>query len=138
MIYVLYNTFSGAHYGKDKIREKMNEFFKGEEVLLADTVAVDDKQSFVDKITPSDKLVLVGGDGTLNHFVNSVEDREYDFDIYCYAAGTGNDFINDVNGVNTDELVHFNEYMKRLPEIEVNGQVYKFINGIGYGIDGWC
>lgn len=138
MVYVLYNTFAGAHYGEEKIKEKMLEFFPGEEVCLSDTVSVSDKQAYVDKITESDKLVIVGGDGTLNHFVNGVEDRDYAFDIYCYAAGTGNDFINDANGVDTDNLVHFNEYMKKLPTIEVNGACHKFINGIGYGIDGYC
>lgn len=138
MVYVLYNTFAGAHYGKEKIKAKMEETFPGEEIELNDTVSVLDKQAYVDRILSTDKLVIVGGDGTLNHFVNGVCDREYPFDIYCFAAGTGNDFINDVNGVKTDELVHFNEYMKKLPEIEVNGEIHKFINGIGYGIDGYC
>ena len=138
MVYVLYNTFAGAHYGKEKIKEKMLEFFPGEDVCLSDTVSVSDKQAYIDKITESDKLVIVGGDGTLNHFVNGVEDRDYAFDIYCYAAGTGNDFINDISGVDADTLVHFNEYMKKLPTIEVNGTCHKFINGIGYGIDGYC
>ena len=138
MVYVLYNTFAGAHYGKEKIKSKMIEAFPGEEVQLNDTCSVSDKQAYVDKILSTDKLVIVGGDGTLNHFVNGVCDKEYPFDIYCYAAGTGNDFINDVNGVKTDGLVHFNEYMKKLPEIEVNGEIHRFINGIGYGIDGYC
>lgn len=31
-----------------------------------------------------------------------------------------------------------NRYIERLPEICVNGTVHRFINGIGYGIDGYC
>ena len=138
MIYVLYNESSGAHYSKEEIKEKIKAFFSDASIEMTDTMTVDNKQEYVDKITKDDKLVIVGGDGTLNHFINGVEDRDYDFDIYCYAAGTGNDFINDVNGVKTDELVHFNEYMKNLPEISVKGKNYRFINGIGYGIDGYC
>lgn len=138
MIYVLYNTTAGAHYEVEKIKEKMTEFFGSEELCLADAISVEDKRLFVSKIGDSDRLVIVGGDGTLNRFVNAIEDNEYPFPIYCYAGGTGNDFINDVSGVDSDGLVVINDYIKALPRVEVGGKSYKFMNGIGYGIDGWC
>ncbi len=138
MVHVLFNSFAGAHYGEEKLEGKMKEFFPGEKILLSNTVAIEDKQSYISMLESDDKLVIVGGDGTLNHFVNSIEDKEYDFPIYCYAAGTGNDFINDVTGVGSDGLVMINDYIRELPVIEVKGKTYKFINGIGYGIDGYC
>ncbi len=138
MVYVLFNTYAGAHYGEDKIAEKMKESFPGESLILKNAIEVDNKQDYIDKLTESDRLVIVGGDGTLNHFVNDIEDREYPFPIYCYAAGTGNDFINDVTGVNSDSMVMINDYIRDLPVVEVKGHTYKFINGIGYGIDGFC
>ena len=138
MIYVLYNTTSGSHCGEERIKEKVRSVFPGEDISLASTLSVEDKQSYIDKICKDDRLVLVGGDGTLNHFINAIEDREYPFPIYCYAAGTGNDFIHDVIGEKSDEFVKINEYITKLPEIEVNGENYRFINGIGYGIDGWA
>lgn len=138
MVYVLYNTTAGSHYGEERIIAKINESFPGEEITLSDTITTEDKQAFVDKIAEGDRLVVVGGDGTLNHFINAVEDRDYPFPIYCYAAGTGNDFVNDVTGEKSDDLVMINEYMKDLPVVCVNGKSYRFINGIGYGIDGWA
>lgn len=138
MIYVLYNTTAGAHYGEERIAQKLRESFPGEEISMKSTLDVDDKQAYIDALKDSDRLVVVGGDGTLNRFVNAIEDREYPFPIYCYAAGTGNDFINDVVGIKSDELVHINEYIRKLPVICVKGKSYKFINGIGYGIDGWA
>lgn len=138
MVYVLYNTTAGAHYGVERIKAKMNEAFSCEPVELTDTISVENKGDFIKKITENDRLVVVGGDGTLNHFVNEIDDVEYPFPIYCYAAGTGNDFINDVTGVGTDMLVMINDYIRELPVVEVNGKTYKFINGIGYGIDGYC
>ena len=138
MVYVLYNTTAGAHYEVEKIKEKMAEFFGAEQMCFTDAISVEDKKLFVSKIGEGDRLVIVGGDGTLNRFVNSIEDKEYPFPIYCYAGGTGNDFINDVAGVDTDGLVVINDYIKSLPTIEVCGKSYKFMNGIGYGIDGWC
>ena len=138
MVYVLYNSVAGAHLTAEKIEEKMHEFFKGEEISLTDTTHLDDKQSYVSKILPNDRLVIVGGDGTLNKFVNAIEDINYQFPIYCYAGGTGNDFINDVVGVDSDGLVMINDYIRNLPVVQVNGKSYKFMNGIGYGIDGWA
>ncbi len=137
MVYVVYNTAAGAHYGVERIRIKMQEAFPGEEINLADTKSID-KGEYIKQISAEDRLVVVGGDGTLNHFVNEIEDKEYPYPIYCYAAGTGNDFMNDVTGVGTDTLVQINDYIRDLPEVEVNGKTYKFINGIGYGIDGYC
>lgn len=138
MVYVLYNGIAGAHLTSEKIENKMRELFKGEELNLTDTVTLDDKQSYVDRILPEDKLVIVGGDGTLNRFVNSVRAEEYSFPIYCYAGGTGNDFLNDIVGVNSDSMVMINDYIRELPTVDVNGKTYKFLNGIGYGIDGYC
>ena len=138
MVYVLYNNTAGAHFGVEKIKEKMRSFFNGEEVILNDAISIEDKRDYLSNLGDGDKLVIVGGDGTLNRFVNAIDDTEYSFPIYCYAGGTGNDFINDVAGTGTDGLVMINGYIKNLPSIEVNGKSYKFINGIGYGIDGWC
>lgn len=138
MVYVLYNASAGAHYNAQQIKVKMAEFFPGESVVLDDTTTVSDKQSYIDKLSSEDRLIVVGGDGTLNRFVNSVEDREYPFPIYCFSAGTGNDFINDVAGGNADEPILINQYITKLPSVEVNGVVYKFLNGIGQGIDGWA
>ena len=138
MVYVLYNTHAGAHLGVEKIKEKMREFFKGEELCLVDALTVDNKQELISKIQPTDRLVIVGGDGTLNKFVNSVEDENYQFPIYCYGGGTGNDFLNDIIGVGSDGIVMINDYIRHLPTVEVNGKTYRFLNGIGYGIDGYC
>ena len=138
MVYVLYNSNAGAHYGVDNIREKMETAFPGEELSLTSTITIDNKAEYIERIGADDKLVLVGGDGTLNRFVNSIEDKEYPFPIYIFAGGTGNDFINDVIGTGKDEIVQINEYIKDLPVINVNGKDYKFLNGIGFGIDGWA
>ena len=138
MVYILYNASAGAHYNAEEIKAKMAEFFPGEGVQVDDTITVSDKQNYVDRLTDKDRLIIVGGDGTLNRFVNSVEDREYEFPIYCFSAGSGNDFINDVANGKSDEPVLINQYITKLPTVEIDGKVYKFLNGIGQGIDGWA
>ena len=59
-------------------------------------------------------------------------------EIYYYATGSGNDFLRDIAGVPADAPVLINDYIKDLPTVTVQGKTYKFLNGIGYGIDGYC
>lgn len=84
-------------------------------------------------------LVIVGGDGTLNTFINDVRDYEYDKKIFYYPAGSGNDFWNDIKPEVYDYRPYrIDKYLKKLPEITVNGMNRLFLNGIGYGIDGYA
>ena len=88
-------------------------------------------------LQPGDRLILCGGDGTLNRFVNEL-DAVPDEDILYYATGSGNDFLRDIGGAPGDGPVRINPYLRNLPTVLVNGQERRFLNGIGYGIDGYC
>ena len=137
MLYVLYNLRAGNCY-EEKIRPKLSEYFGTDEMIPTSIIDVDDKRAYVEKITENDVLVIVGGDGTVNHFVNGIDDKEYPFPIYCYAGGSGNDFVHDVTDGTTDSIVKINDFLHNLPVVYVNGESYKFVNGIGFGIDGYC
>lgn len=137
MLYVLFNLRAGNCY-EEKIRPRIVEFFGTEEMIARNVVDVEDKKGFMDSLGREDILILVGGDGTLNRFVNAIEDREYPFPIYCYAGGSGNDFIHDVASGENERIVRINDYIHKLPKVYVKGKEYKFLNGIGFGIDGWC
>ena len=84
------------------------------------------------------RIVIAGGDGTLNRFINTVDTDHLTRDIYYYPAGSGNDFARDVGKGREDPPFVINEYLKDLPTVTVNGKTSKFLNGIGYGIDGYC
>ena len=75
---------------------------------------------------------------TLNRFVNDTCDIEYGADIFYFASGSGNDFIRDLGKEKGTEPFCINEYLKDLPVATVKGKDYRFINGVGYGIDGYC
>ncbi|MCQ2554320.1 MAG: diacylglycerol kinase family protein [Clostridia bacterium] len=94
-------------------------------------------QEFVDSMNDDDELVLVGGDGTINYFVNNVDVKNMKQKIYVMAGGTGNDFFYDIEGTfgNEEEIT---DLLKDLPTVELNGISRKFINGIGGGLDGYC
>ena len=88
-------------------------------------------------LNAEDEVVLIGGDGTINYFINQVPYESIKNNVYYYAAGSGNDFLRDINGKVGEEVL-LNPYLKNLPTVYVKDVVSKFINGIGYGLDGYC
>lgn len=96
-----------------------------------------DYPAFFESLAPEDEVTFVGGDGTVNYLVNTVDTATIKNNIYLRSSGTGNDFLNDID-VHDDREVLLNDYINNLPTVYVNGMERKFINGIGYGIDGYC
>lgn len=135
--YVLFNGRSNNSNGEAEAK-KVNEFFKGKEIEFQDVTKISFFEGFLNSLGKDDEIVLCGGDGTLNHFVNDTYNSEIKNDVYFYPTGSGNDFYRDVKGGDTKEPVKINDYIKNLPMVKVNGKTYRFINGVGYGIDGYC
>lgn len=138
MIHVLFNSLSDAYNGK-KNSEKLLEIFKGEELEFEDITKIDIVK-YASETPKEDKIIICGGDGTLNHLVNDFNGQEPPREIMFFPAGTGNDFINDITppGESKERCVVINPYIKNLPKVYVNGMEKYFINGVGYGIDGYC
>lgn len=126
MKYYLYN--SKANNG---IRPDLSP-----ELELVDAIGLD-YPKFFKELKKEDEVVLIGGDGTINYFVNAVDTDKLKNNVYWLSAGTGNDFLRDLMRPAGEEIL-LNDYLKNLPTVYVNGLEKKFINGIGYGIDGYC
>lgn len=137
LVYVLYNPLSGDGCEQSRV-EVMNDFFSGDTVVYQDITKVQNYQEVLQQLTSGDRLVICGGDGTLNRFVNSIGDIQLQNEVYYYPTGTGNDFLRDVGEPTKDAPVQINDYIVNLPCVDVNGKTYRFINGVGYGIDGYC
>ncbi len=134
---VLYNGMSDNKKGEDNAKA-IAAAYPNDSFEYEDITKIDDIYTYVNNVSADKAPLICGGDGTLNHFVNEVKNRPIDRDIYFYPAGTGNDFSRDIIGADKHEIFKVNEYIKDLPVCEVNGKSYYFINGIGYGIDGYC
>ncbi|MCR4615902.1 MAG: diacylglycerol kinase family protein [Clostridiales bacterium] len=105
-------------------------------VELIDAVGMD-YPKFFDDLNPEDEVVLLGGDGTLNYFVNAMKGYEIKNNVYLLGSGTGNDFFNDIEK-RPGETVLVNPYITNLPTVRVNGMEQLFLNNMGFGIDGYC
>lgn len=136
MLYALYNPLALNGKAEENVDEAVKNF-PNEEVTKHSLINLDVK-SIVKDASAEDKIVLIGGDGTLNHFANDIGDDEIKCPIYLYKSGTGNDFVKDVEDKVKNKMVQINEYITNLPTITVKGKDYRFVNGIGYGIDGMC
>ena len=136
---VLYNNKSNNGKGGGTAR-KVGEVWKDKDLVFVDVFSIGDYKEFFAKLEPDDEICICGGDGTLNHFVNDAAAAGYDYSnkIYVYPTGTGNDFLNDLGKTIEDAPVLVNDYLVNLPTVTVNGQKRLFVNGIGYGIDGYC
>ena len=135
--YVLFNPLSGNGTGKAKA-EEIFKFLNGKKPLYKDVTKIDNYQDFFDSLDAKDEIYLAGGDGTLNHFINDIDGCTFKQDIFFYPTGSGNDFWRDLARKPGDAPARINDYIADLPYVEVNGMKRRFINGIGYGIDGYC
>lgn len=131
---MIYNPLAGSGSAQ--------EYAKALEVILDvpleyyDITRIADYPAFLSGLERDDLLVIVGGDGTLNRFANDTAGMEINQEILYFPAGSGNDFARDVGA--DDNPVAITRYLKDLPRVEVQGKTYRFINGVGFGIDGYC
>ena len=136
MNYILYNPKSKNGKAKEIIENIKNSYqieYKEYNIL-----EIDNYSELFKDITCDDEITIIGGDGTLNHFVNDIKGLEVPCKIYYHGAGTGNDFLKDVGHNSNDGKLDVTKYLSNLPTATINGNDYLFINGIGFGIDGYC
>lgn len=137
MNYLFYNP--SARNGKAaEDLQLIKKTLDGQDVEIYAVTDIDDYVSVIDRIQPEDIVYIVGGDGTLNRFINDSTNLRILGDIFFYPAGTGNDFKHDVDPDNSLYRIRLNDYIRDLPTVTVSGVTYRFINGIGFGIDGYC
>ncbi len=134
--HILYNPKAGNETGL-KNSKKLKETLSGNDVFLHDITAMGNASAFVSEIPADEKIIVSGGDGTLSRFINDIYGKNFAHEFYYHASGSGNDFARDIT-LTEGELTPISEYMKNLPSATIKGVNYKFINGIGYGIDGYC
>ena len=133
-VIVLYNSLANNGKGFDSA-QKIAEFYPDQQVEFVDVVGIKSYKEFFAGLSDQ-TVVLTGGDGTINRFANDVAQAQINNDVYYYPSGTGNDFWTDIGG--QDAPVQINDYLVNLPIVTVNGKSYRFVNNVGFGIDGYC
>lgn len=135
--YILYNPLSGNGRAEQDVHQ-LDAIFNGKMLTYQDIRNIQDMPAYVASIPEDAGIIVSGGDGTLSRFINSINGQVPEREILFFGTGTGNDFLNDVGVKVGEPPFRINEYMENLPVVHVNGMDKFFINGIGYGIDGYC
>lgn len=137
MTYVLFNSLANNHKGEENSRKALEGKISSDSVF-EDLTKIVDLKKYLEEKSIEDKVILTGGDGTLNHFVNEIGNLDIKCEIDYCPSGSGNDFYTDVANFEDSRAVRINEFIKDLPIVTVKGKDYRFINGVGFGIDGYC
>lgn len=134
--YVFYNPL--ARSGHCRETAELLSVAISDELVYCDMTKDETYEKSLFELQEEDYLILCGGDGTLNRFINLTEGLSIPNEILYFPSGSGNDFAHDLGRSFADTPFPISQYIKDLPFVEVNGRRCRFLNGVGYGIDGYC
>lgn len=134
--YILYNPLSGNGKCLDDVKDL--EVYIHDDVEFVDITRITNYSVFLRGMEKDDYLIIAGGDGTLSRFANDTDGIEIPQDILYFPTGTGNDFACDLGKQPYTTPFLINQYITHLPTVEVKGKSYRFLNAVGFGIDGYC
>ena len=134
---ILYNPQSGNKSAKKNVYQ-LDDILANNDLNYIEMSPDFDYKKFMHDVRDDERVVLCGGDGTVNRFINEVDESDLRKPVFYFPLGSGNDFNRDIHGKADTVLINLNNYITNLPVVTINGKSSKFINGIGYGIDGWC
>lgn len=134
--YILTNLKSGNGNSAKDIAN-LDTHFK-EPLIFMDVAKIADYRTFLAELSEDDFIVITGGDGTLHHFANNTAGLKLPKRVLYYPTGTGNDFARELGKAYGEPPFEIGKYLTNLPVVEVQGEYHHFLNGIGFGIDGYC
>lgn len=133
---ILYNPLSRNGKSKETVNQLKEKLVSlGNDVSVQSIFEVVSIKSFIESVNIEDRVIIVGGDGTLHHLVNSIRGYDIKQPLYVSKAGTGNDFIRSLN--NKEDIIDITPYIKDLPKVLVNNKESLFLNGTGIGVDAY-
>ena len=127
---ILYNPKSKNSRGNIQTHKLIKEYKKNNKPFrLKSILKVNDIKQYLDERQHFEKIILLGGDGTVNTLVNNLRDYTLKQEIHLKKNGSGNDFLR--------TLKLQDEKPQYILENVMDGKIKKrFINGTGIGLDG--
>lgn len=135
MYYILYNPKSSNQNVLKKINKLYKKISKKHTCYKINLFDISGKEKvFFNQCNSDDFVVVCGGDGTLDQFVNRIYGEELKCTVYFYPCGSGNDFARDFNG--NGKLTDITKEIYNLPKLRINDEEnFVFLNGVGMGVD---
>lgn len=128
--YIFYNPLAGG----GRILEDLDalQFVLDEDCVLCDMTKPETYGEALFAMQPEDYLVLCGGDGTLNRFVNLTGELDRPNEILYFPAGEHNDFAMDFGRRYGDNPFPVNGYIRDLPRVTVGNKSTAFLTGVSF------
>ncbi|MDY0276656.1 MAG: diacylglycerol kinase family protein [Acholeplasma sp.] len=134
---ILYNPLSrNGKNVKLVFKLKSSLIREGKQVEVINILNIEDIEDFIYSHNHVSKIIIIGGDGTLNKLVNAIRGLEVKPEIYLSRAGTGNDFIRSLKVKKKKAFIDIKKYLENLPSVTFNDEEMLFLNGVGSGLDG--
>lgn len=134
--YILFNPYSDNSHGKEEA-EALRGRLTGD-LVFRDMTSMEPYADFFASLTADDRVILCGGDGTLNRYINDTDGLSCPASVSYYATGSGSDFYRDLGLAPGADPIGLDPYIRDLPSVTVNGRTTRFLNNVGFGIDGYC
>ncbi len=132
---IVFNPNSRNGDRKKFIEHIKKSLKKGHHAVVSKNILdIDDVDAFLSGLSDDDRLIIVGGDGTIHRLVNTVNLSNIKQQVLMVRGGTGNDFLRSLG--QKARFIPIQNHLKNLPSVDVNGHTYQVINGVGVGLDG--
>lgn len=129
MFLVIHNPLSNNKKSK-KNTSKYVKFFQknGIDFVLRSSLKIENLVKLIEQTPNITDVLYLGGDGTLNYLINSVNMDLIKANLYFGQSGSGNDFLRSLKPIRSGAIT--------LGHAKTNVKNVSFINGCGMGIDG--
>ncbi|QWC00004.1 hypothetical protein KHQ88_00050 [Mycoplasmatota bacterium] len=130
MFLIIHNPLSSNKKSRKKTKKIVRQFKKKNiPFIVRSTLKIDDMNSFLNRRDYITDILLLGGDGSINYFINNVDFQHIEQRIYLAKSGSGNDFLRSLKQIGTGDI--------NIGQAILNDEKsIKFINGCGLGFDG--
>lgn len=129
MVIILHNPLSKNRKSK-RATKKLVDYYKANQTpfRLKSVLKIDDLNAYLSSRKGVSKVVLIGGDGTINGFVNRIYDHlPLPYPIHLHKGGSGNDFLRTLQKERPTEVP--------IMRLTHDGDTQYFLNGTGMGMD---
>lgn len=129
MFVILHNPLSKNKKSK-RVTKKLVDYFKKHDIpfRVKSLLKIQDLTQYIEAKPKNITLVILGGDGTINTFVNQTYDFDIPHPVFLKKCGSGNDFLRSLK-----RQIEPNQHVAKL---RYNDTTRYFLNGAGMGIDG--
>ena len=132
MYYILYNPTSSSKNLDGKLNKLYKKLSKNSVSYKINMLEINSMERvFISQCNSDDIVIVCGGDGTLDQFINRISGALIKCRLFYYSLGSGNDFSREYS-----KYFEITDLINHLPTVKINDKEnYFFLNGVGMGID---